>query len=132
MFLTPTPFNTQLWRVVVLTDEGYLEGFDSSLLDEGQIHFEAYESDQQALAAASDVWAVARLRWFSNDFVKSHVDDGKLIVSDLRMGQEPTDVFTYAAAAGGNSNWHAIPTERIPVSFSDRVLPETWRRLWSD
>lgn len=132
VFLTPTPFNTLLWRVVVLTDEGYLEGFDSLLVDEGQMHFEAYESDQQALAAASDVWAVARLRWFSNDFVKSHVDDGKLIVSDLRMGQEPAYVFTYAAAARGDSNWHEIPTKRIPVSFSDRALPETWRRLWPD
>ena len=36
LFSVPTPFNTLLWRVVVLTDEGHAEGFDSLLLEEGR------------------------------------------------------------------------------------------------
>ena len=132
VFLTPTPFNTMLWRVVVQTEEGYLEGFDSLLVNEGPMHFEDYTSDKQALHAASNVWAVARLRWFSNDFVKARVHDDRLIVSDLRMGQEPTYVFTHVAAAWGNPHWQEIPTERIPISFSDRALPQTWRRIWAE
>ena len=32
-FSVPTPFNTLLWRVVVLTEDGYLEGFDRFLVD---------------------------------------------------------------------------------------------------
>ncbi len=132
VFTTPTPFNTLLWRIVVLTEQGYLEGFDSLLVDEGPVHFEAYESDQQALHAASNVWAVARLRWFSNDFVKARVHDDRLIVSDLRMGQEPAYVFTHVAAARVNPHWQEIPTERIPLSISDRALSQTWRRIWAE
>ncbi len=132
VFITPTPFNTLLWRVVVQTGEGYLEGFDSLLVNEGPMHFEAYASDRQALHAASNIWAVARLRWFSHDFVKARVHDDRLIVSDLRMGQEPAYVFTHVAAARGNPHWQEIPTEHIPISFSDRSLSQTWRRIWAE
>ena len=32
VFMTPTPLNTILWRIVVQTEDGYLEGFDSLLV----------------------------------------------------------------------------------------------------
>ena len=34
-----------------MTDDGYLEGFDSLVVDEGPIQFTAYESDSAALEA---------------------------------------------------------------------------------
>ena len=37
ILVTPTPFNTLLWRVVVRTPDGYLEGFDSLLVDETEL-----------------------------------------------------------------------------------------------
>ncbi len=130
VFLTPTPFNTVLWRVVVQTEDGYLEGFDSLLVEEGVMRFKAYESDKQALHDARDVWAVARLRWFSQDFVKAYVENDRLMLSDLRMGQEPTYVFTHVAAERGNPHWTETVTEQVPTSFSDRGLAKTWRRIW--
>ena len=39
LFSGPTPFNTLLWRVVVLTENGYLEGYDSLLVVEERIRF---------------------------------------------------------------------------------------------
>ena len=57
LFSTPTPFNTLLWRVVVLTEDGYLEGYDSLLVNEDPIRFEFYPSNNEAMRAASDVWA---------------------------------------------------------------------------
>jgi inner membrane protein len=130
-FVTPTPFNTLLWRVVVQTREGYLEGFDSLLLDEPTIDFRSYDSDVRALAEASDVWAVARLRWFAQDFVKAEVRDGRLLVSDLRMGHEPNYVFTHVVAERANPHWRAIPTALIPVRYDRDVLTETLRRIRS-
>ena len=132
VFLTPTPFNTLLWRVVVLTDDGYFEGFDSLVVDEDALRFSAYDSDRQALEDASDLWAVARLRWFANDFVKADVVGSKLLISDLRMGQEPSYVFTHVAAELANPHWKATITELLPMSFSDRALAEVWRRTWSE
>lgn len=131
VFVTPTPFNTLLWRAVVITDDGYLEAFDSLMIDEGPIRFDAYRSDRKALDEASNVWAVARLRWFSRDFIRAAVVDDRLILADLRMGQEPIYVFTHVAAVRGNPHWTAVPTELLPVSFEDRSLREVWQRIWS-
>ncbi len=132
IFITPTPFNTLLWRVVVQTGDGYLEGFDSLLVDEDVFPFEDYASDTEALESASNLWAVQRLRWFSQDFVSATVKNDRLIISDLRMGQEPTYVFTHVVATRDNPHWKEIPAELLPVSFSDRALAQTWARIWSD
>ena len=131
VFIVPTPFNTVLWRIVVQTEEGYLEGFDSLLVDEDQLDFTAYAFDRELLEAASDVWAVSRLRWFSQDFVKAAVANDRLIITDLRMGQEPIYVFSHVAAARGNPHWQTIPTELIPVSIDERALLDAWTRMWT-
>jgi inner membrane protein len=131
VFITPTPFNTLLWRVVVLTERGYLEGFDSLLVDDGPIEFSAYRSDRQSLLEADTVWAVSRLRWFSRDFVKASVVDDRLLITDLRMGQEPIYVFTHVAAARGNPHWKPIPTELISPAIDERILLDAWRRMWT-
>jgi inner membrane protein len=131
VFITPTPFNTLLWRIVVQTEDGYLEGFDSLLLDEPSIRFRAYPSDWESLREASNVWAVARLRWFSRDFMKAEVEGDRLLLSDLRMGQEPYYVFTHVAARRGNPHWQEVPTELVPVSFDRRELMDSLQRIWS-
>ena len=131
VFVTPTPFNTLLWRVVVLTEEGYLEGFDSLLIDDGPIDFSAYTSDRDSLLEADTVWAVSRLRWFSNDFVKASVVDDRLLITDLRMGQEPVYVFTHVVAARGNPHWEAVSTELISPAIDERVLLDALRRMWT-
>ena len=132
VFLTPTPLNTLLWRVVVLTDEGYLEGVDSLVVDEGTIRFTAYPSAVEAMENAGEIWAVGRLRWFARDFVKAHIDDEKLVISDLRMGHEQNYVFSHVVAARGNPHWKEIPAELLPMSLGDRALAETWDRIWRD
>ena len=130
VFLTPTPLNTLLWRAVVITDDGYLEGFDSLVVDEGTMRFTAYPSELDAIEGAGDIWAVNRLRWFARDFVKAHIDKDSLVISDLRMGQEPIYVFSHVVAARGNPHWKEVPAELLPVSFGDRALAQTWDRIW--
>jgi len=133
MFSVPAPFNTLLWRIVVMTEDGYLEGFDSLVANDGPVRFEHYRSDTRSLAAAADIWAVKRLRWFSRDFLKSTVrGDGLLVLSDLRMGQEPYYVFVHEAARRGNPHWHAIETRRVEDSVDYGVLAGVWRRIWHD
>ena len=132
LFSTPTPFNTVLWRVVALTENGYFEGYDSLLVSEGPTRFQFYASDTRSLQAASDVWAVSRLRWFSQDFMKAEVRDERLILTDLRMGAEPKYVFSHAVAEFGNPHWKAIKPESIPVQFSGSDLEPLWERIWND
>jgi inner membrane protein len=132
LFSGPTPFNTLLWRVVVLTENGYLEGYDSLLTDEGPIRFESYVTDNETLQAASDVWAVSRLRWFSQDFLKTEVRDQRLVLTDLRMGAEPQYVFSHVVAEYGNPHWQPVPTELLPVRFSRGDLDRLLKRIWQD
>jgi inner membrane protein len=132
VFLTPAPLNTLLWRAVVMTDDNYLEGFDSLLIDEGTMRFTAYPSDVDAMEDAGDIWAVQRLRWFARDFVRARVENDSLVISDLRMGQEPYYVFNHVVAFRGNPHWKEAPGTLLPISFSDRALAETWDRIWHD
>lgn len=131
LFVTPSPLNTLLWRAVVMTDDGYLEGFDSLVVDDGPMQFSAYPSDADSLRDARGVWAVERLLWFSSGFVKASLEKSELILSDLRMGQEPNYVFAHVVAAHGNPHWKAVPSRLLPTSFGDRALYETWGRIWN-
>ncbi len=132
VFSVPTPFNTLLWRVVVMTPDGYLEGLDSLVVDDGPIRFREYASERQALEAASNLWAVRRLRWFARDFVRARITDDVLVIADLRMGQEPYYVFRFAVARKGNPHWHAMETRLLPENIDTREALETvWHRIWS-
>ena len=132
LFSVPTPFNTLLWRVVVMTEDGYLEGFDSLVADDGPVQFARYPSDNGSLAAATEIWAVSRLRWFSRDFLKSTVRDEMLVLTDLRMGQEPYYVFSHEVAGRGNPHWHPIETRRVATSLDIGALSGVWHRIWND
>ena len=132
VFSTPTPFNTLLWRVVVMTHDGYLQGYDSLLVNEQPIRFESFPSQNHLLHTADDIWAVRRLRWFASDFIKVDVWDNRLVLTDLRMGGEPNYVFSHAVAEVGNPHWRAIPTEQVMGRFSRSDLDTLRRKLWSD
>jgi inner membrane protein len=132
IFLTPTPFNTLLWRVVVMTDDGYLQGYDSLLVREGPLRFEPFPSDVEALEEAAEIWAVQRLRWFSKGFLGARVDNDRLVLSDLRMGGEPTYVFSHVVARRGNPSWQAVKPERLRPDFTGEDLKQVWSRIWQD
>ena len=98
MLVTPTPFNTVLWRVVVMTPGAYHEGF-YSLLDQGtDIHFDRFDAGQALAPAIGDLPAVQRMAWFTRGFYKLSRDQDRWLVTDLRMGQEPSYTFAFVTA----------------------------------
>ncbi|HSC78786.1 MAG TPA: hypothetical protein VLC08_00400, partial [Chitinolyticbacter sp.] len=131
-FSVPTPFNTLLWRVVVLTPDGFLEGDYSLVADAGPIRFRHYPSDEAALAAVAETPAVARLLWFTHGFVKAKAHEGTLVLADLRMGAEPDYSFRYAVARqDGQGLWQAVQPEQLNWTFtSRRGLTALWHRIW--
>lgn len=131
-FSVPMPFTTLLWRVVVMTPEGYLEGEWSVVVDEGLIRFREYSSDGRALAGVANYEAVRRLLWFNRSFMKAEEHDGKLVLSDLRMGMEPDYTFRFAVAERAGEGWREIPPEQLTWPWdSSRRLPGLWRRIWT-
>ena len=86
VLVTPTPFNTLLWRVVVMGDGGYHEGF-RSLLDDGEtVRLAWHESRNDLLEPLRREWSVRRLAWFSKGF--------------YAVRQEPADLEALVGSAG--------------------------------
>jgi inner membrane protein len=132
-FITPAPLTTLLWRVVAKTGDGYYEGLDSIVADDGAIEFTFRPSDIGTLAAAlPHVPAARRLQWFADGFVGASVQDDTLIMTDLRMGQHPDYVFRHAVARRGNPHWRAIEAERLPTTMRTRQLGAIWNRIWNE
>ncbi|MEW8244971.1 MAG: metal-dependent hydrolase, partial [Candidatus Thiodiazotropha endolucinida] len=86
LIATPTPFNLLLWRVVAVAPHGYREGYYSLLDPLPEIRFEQYSSDESLLSSVGDAPAVTRLRWFTRGFYRVREIDGRLEITDLRMG----------------------------------------------
>jgi inner membrane protein len=95
LLVTPAPFNTVLWRVVAVDGERFHEGF-YSLLDGGRaVSFVAHARGAALAAQNVDHPQLQRLARFTDGFFKVQRDADRLVVTDLRMGQEPAYVFSF-------------------------------------
>jgi inner membrane protein len=108
LLVTPTAFNTVLWRVVAMREDGYEEGFHSLLDGAGPIRFEHFPTDRALERSLDDLWAVQRIAWFSRGFYKVHQQDGRAFITDLRMGQEPWYTFNFLVARRQDGPWQPV------------------------
>lgn len=129
IYSTPTPFNSLLWRVVVLQDDSYLEGYYSMLNTKQVINFQSHKINKELFEQVKDLSSVKRLEWFAQGFNKSTVIDDKLVISDLRMGFEGSYVFNHAVAQTGNPHWHEIKSELLPSQLGIEDLTIVWKKL---
>jgi inner membrane protein len=141
LLVTPTPFNTVLWRVVAMRDDGYDEGF-VSLLDRpaaGQppMRFVRHATDTARLApAVQENTGHRRMAAFTHGFYALHerpagAPSASIVLEDLRMGQTPNFTFSFAIAdRGDGAAWQAV-TPRMVGRYADPAvaLPWLWRRL---
>lgn len=128
----PAPFNTLLWRVLVMDGQGYHEGF-YSLLDEGRhIRFDYHDSDPDLLDGLERHWPVERLKWFTHGFYAVERLAGDIVMTDLRMGLEPNYAFSFKVAERGNP--HAVPTKsgRVSGERGWQQLTWVWQRIWTE
>lgn len=132
-FATPTPFNILLWRVIVMTPTGYLIGERSLVADRGPMVFDPHASDVKALADAREVPAVRSLQWFNGGFMRAQVDaGGALVLSDLRMGQEPSYSFQFEVARRIDGRWQAVPPKQFAWKAPTDGLGALWQRIWTE
>lgn len=99
MLVTPAPFTMLLWRVVVMDDDHYYEGFRSVFDRSKQIHFDKLERGTQYEPALAGLDRAQRIQAFSRGFYKLHENAvGELIITDIRMGHEPHYTFGFVIA----------------------------------
>jgi inner membrane protein len=130
LLVTPTPFNTVLWRLVATTPTQYREGFYSLLDDSPRIEWTVHERGADLIAQHRDEPDLVRMAAFTHGFYSASAAAGHLFVTDLRMGQEPHytfrfDLGTDAARANGG---HRPTLEGSRPDFG-AALSGLWRRM---
>ncbi len=127
VLVTPTPFNSLLWRVVAIAGEHYHEGFHSLLDADPAVAFDRFPRGTALSAELGGVDGVQRLKSFSKGFFALRDDGARVLISDLRMGQEPYYTFTFAVADRRSP--------AVPLSTPEQVgarpdIGRAWAWLW--
>jgi inner membrane protein len=132
LLTTPTPFNTLLWRVLVVRPDGaYYEGYYSFLAHQPDLILDEFPSQRALLEPLHEEPAVQRLRWFTHDFYAVDEVAGKLVMTDLRMGAEPRYAFRFAVASNQGGVPKPIAVEQLPwPDYSMDDLRKLWRLMW--
>ena len=133
LLVTPTPFNTLLWRVVAVTPEHHLEGFRSLLEGDDPMHFDRFD---RGLALAEPLRGhppLVAIERFSQGFYKLTREGDTVVVHDLRMGQEPAYVFAFGVGQGSARIAPLSP----PTAVGGRgdagaALRWLWPRMWGE
>jgi len=130
VLVTPTAFNTVLWRVVAMTPDGYHEGFRSLLDVRPDIRFDRFERGAALREALAGHDPVERIVRFSHGFWAMTTTGDRIAITDLRMGQEPTYVFAFLV--GERRDGRLAPLERTQRAGRRpdlaRGLDWLWRR----
>ncbi len=128
------PFNTFLWRFIVMDDAGYYEGYYSIFDKSDNIKLTHHQSDKSILGnIIQDNWAAKRFAWFTHGFYSVKVINDEIVVSDLRMGNEESYVFTFALAKiDKDNNIQNIPTRIIRSNRDMSKMGLFWDRIFDE
>ncbi|ASP32446.1 metal-dependent hydrolase [Labrenzia sp. VG12] len=120
VYAIAAPFNITLWKVIGLDQDRYRNLYVS--LFDGDQPAEIYEHprnpDLSACLERSE--AYQKLDWFSRGYFRSDLIDGKLVLSDLRMGLTPGYAFRFVIGELGENGIEPVDPER----FVDSVRVE--------
>ncbi len=129
VFSTPILFTSLLWRVVVLQEQGYLEGYYSLLDPDKPINFIYYPRSFALFEGVEGLADVQRLSWFSQGFIKAGERDEQVVITDLRMGYEGNYVFNHVVARVDGDGYRAVKSELMPVNYTGDSLSFLWKQM---
>lgn len=128
---TPAPFNTILWRFVVMADGGYYEAYLSVLDAPHAVGFVFHADQKELVAPVAAHWPVQRLDWFTQGFFAARRHDDALVLSDLRMGVEGAYTFNFRVAEFAGEQLLPVTSTEQVLSFRGEQLAELLRRTFN-
>ena len=129
LLVSPTAFNSLLWRVLVMEGGNYHEGFYSLLDADRTVRLDRFDQGAALERELPPIDGVQHIASFSHGFYKLHQDGSSVLITDLRMGQEPAYVFAFAVAQRQSPPVPLARIEQIAVRPDlARGLPWLWRR----
>lgn len=131
MLSTPAPFNTILWRFVIMAQGGYYEAYYSVLDAPHETEFVFHPDEKHLLEPVRAHWPVQRLEWFTHGYYAVSRKEDALVVADLRMGVSPSYNFTYKVAEFSGEDIVPVDSTLLPVAFNTERLNELMRRAFT-
>jgi len=129
LLVTATPFNTLLWRLLLVDEGQYFEGYYSLLDQTPTIQWQAYPRDVVLLQQWQQQTAVARLNWFSHGFISLTQPSAQgLILTDLRLGLEPGYSFRFLLPLDAQQQVSGVP-EQLELPRDNRAFDWLYRRM---
>jgi inner membrane protein len=130
LLVTPAPFNTLLWRAVVVQGDQYLEGYYALLDGTRPVRWATYARGGDLLQNQTHHPHVQRMLRFTDALVRLRLQDGHLWLTDLRMGQEGAYVFDFDLGPPLAADQPLPATVQRSARPNLRVaLPWLWARL---
>ncbi|TWX64963.1 metal-dependent hydrolase [Colwellia sp. C1TZA3] len=127
---TPAPFSTLLWRILVMSDDQYYEGYVSVFDSASDVSLVAYHSSDVLLTNIKDEWDVQRLQWFTKGFYSVKAKEQHIVLSDLRMGAECGYVFNFIVGEQTSTGIVKSGVEQVSDRPDLSMLGRVWDRIW--
>ncbi|WP_053952012.1 metal-dependent hydrolase [Candidatus Thioglobus autotrophicus] len=112
-FATPTPFNSLLWRVVIMEDDYIRQYFVDIFGNKGM----EIKVENRHYLKNINSQVVNKYADFSSDFYNLAIDNNKLILQDLRMGNIKNPSFSFVVAEFSKGKWMAVVPSRNAMNF---------------
>ena len=129
VLVAPAAFSSVLWRVVAVSGDHFHEGFRSLLDATPLMAFDRFERGAALSEELKGLDAVQRIAAFSKGFYKLRLEGDRVLLSDLRMGQEPNYIFTFEVARQHSAPEPTMPPVQVGTRLDlARGLPWLWRR----
>ena len=127
---TPAPLSTLLWRILVMSDGQYYEGYVSVFDSASDVSLDVYHSSDYLLENIKDEWGVQRLQWFTKGFYSVKQDEQNIVLSDLRMGVECGYVFNFIVGEQTSTGIVTRHYEKVTGRPDLSQLGRFWDRIF--
>lgn len=125
VFISPTPFNIFVWRVLSYQQDTYYETF-TSIKNVQTTEWQAFTTGRSLINDFNST-ELQRLEWFSGGLLSFEEKNQQLIATDLRIGLSSYYPFSFSLAKWKTS-WEAIPSKKMPApEFSWKPLVQLMR-----
>jgi len=92
------------------------------------MRFDRYSSQQSLYNALESHWPVQRLDWFTRGFYTMQNIDGDIVMTDLRMGIEASNVFNFLVGTDTGSDIQPVKSELRRFAPDTARMKKIWRR----
>ena len=124
--------NTLLWRIVVVDEDVYYEGFRSIFDGDTAFSFTQFDRGMELKKLLPEQTYIERINWFTQDNFKLGQLDNMLVATDLRMGMEPNYFFRFKLADIQDDEIIPIAPQQLGMSRNAKAgLLWVWRRIWN-